>query len=408
MEKEIYQIRKKETSITVTNSSIESIRTKDITKTGCRVYENGFIGVSGIIGEADEELLANEAKDRLSLKIPYTAKPSSDQVLSVNQVKDTTSSKEVLDDLEQILEMARKEYSDFILSNSVKVGEITTTLKNTQNTNLSHTAKCFSLELIAREKNSINIFDTAAVGIWENWDPSLIVKALQDGLGGYRKKLSLPQEKKMPVIFQIDSDNPLLEKFLTELNGNKIGNKASLLSPYIGKAKFNPNFTLFQDRTGALYNPFFDAEGVICKEYQYPFIEKGIVQSGYTDKQIANKFNLPLTGSASAAYDEVPNLGYPPLNIKDSGKTLKELLNGELGLYVIAASGGDFTPDGHYACPVQLAMLTDGEKFLGRVPEFAISGHLFDLFGDDFIGVSKDKPFQGLPSLVVNMNISSH
>ena len=75
---------------------------------------------------------------------------------------------------------------------------------------------------------------------------------------------------------------------------------------------------------------------------------------------------------------------------------------------MLFASGGDFTPDGHYACPVQLAMLTGGEKFLGRVPKFAISGHLFDLFGDDFIGVSKDKPFQGTPSLVVNMNISSH
>ena len=39
--------------------------------------------------------------------------------------------------------------------------------------------------------------------------------------------------------------------------------------------------------------------------------------------------------------------------------------------------------------PVQIGLLTDGEKILGRVPPFTISTNMFDMFGKDFIGVAK-------------------
>jgi len=58
---------------------------------------------------------------------------------------------------------------------------------------------------------------------------------------------------------------------------------------------------------------------------------------------------------------------------------------------IAIASGGDFTPDGKFATPVQVSYLTDGVKLLGRLPELTIKGSLFDFFGRDFIGVSSDK-----------------
>jgi PmbA protein len=407
MEKEFYTIHEKQTSITVTNSAIEAIRNKDITKTGCRVYENGLIGISGIVGEADQDTLLEQAKQNLSLKIPYTADLSSNQQITLNQIEDETSSQQVLADLEEILSIAREKYSDFILSNKVNIEETTTTLTNTKGTHLSHTTKFFLVQLLAREEKSSSIFDTFVFGIWKTWDKFAVLKSIEDALIGYRTEFSLPATKKLPVVFMMSSGTQLLDKFSSDLNGNKIGKDVSTFSPYMGQLKFNENFTLFQDHTGAMFNPFFDAEGVICENYKYPFIEKGVLKAGYTDKQTAAKLNLPMTGSSGSSYDGVPTLAPPTLNIESSGKTLKELLQGEVGLYVIMASGGDFTPDGHYASPVQLAMLTDGEKFLGRVPEFEISSHVFDLFGKDFVGVSQDHPFNGLPALVVNMEITS-
>jgi len=91
----------------------------------------------------------------------------------------------------------------------------------------------------------------------------------------------------------------------------------------------------------------------------------------------------------------VPTLGSPTrdlprLHVASTGKTMKELLDGQKGILVWIASGGDFTPDGHFATPVQLAFLFDGERLVGRLPELSVSSHLNDMLGQDLIGVSSD------------------
>ncbi len=113
-----------------------------------------------------------------------------------------------------------------------------------------------------------------------------------------------------------------------------------------------------------------------------------------------------LTGNASCGYDDVPMLGGCLLNIEKSNKTLKELLDGRLGLVVHVSSGGDFTAAGDYAAPVQLAYLTDGEKLIGRLPECNISGNIFDLLGKDYIGYSKDKDLMDHYMFVTKVKIS--
>ena len=50
------------------------------------------------------------------------------------------------------------------------------------------------------------------------------------------------------------------------------------------------------------------------------------------------------------------------------------------------ASGGDTTPDGHFATPVQMAYLMEDGRLVGRLPELNISGSFFDLLGSDYIG----------------------
>lgn len=91
--------------------------------------------------------------------------------------------------------------------------------------------------------------------------------------------------------------------------------------------------------------------------------------------------------------------------MKESDKTLEELLEGRKGIFVLVASGGDFTPDGNFATPVQLPFLFDGKKFIGRLPELNISSNLFDMFGKDFIGVGKDNLTSLGPSRAVIMEM---
>jgi len=177
----------------------------------------------------------------------------------------------------------------------------------------------------------------------------------------------------------------------------------------MGTDKFHKDLTIWQT-----HNPmdgimeFFDMEGWVNPDYRITLIEKGKILKGYTDKQISAKYNLPYTGCASGSYDSIPKLGGAPLQLKPSEKSLKELLNGELGIYVYISSGGDFTHTGDYGAPVQVAFLTDGEHLLGKLPELNIGSNLFNMFGSDYIGVSKNKIYLHDFShyLVMNMNVS--
>ncbi|SCG81716.1 hypothetical protein DW1_0095 [Proteiniborus sp. DW1] len=72
---------------------------------------------------------------------------------------------------------------------------------------------------------------------------------------------------------------------------------------------------------------------------------------------------------------------------------------------VLIASGGDFTAEGVFGTPVQLAFLTDGERLIGRLPELTISGDVYTMFGDDFIGRSEDKAFVGQKALAINLDV---
>ena len=78
-----------------------------------------------------------------------------------------------------------------------------------------------------------------------------------------------------------------------------------------------------------------------------------------------------------------------------SGKTVRELLAGRLSVIPLMSSGGGYNEKGDYAMPIQNALLSDGEKVLGRLPSFTISGNLFDFYGKDFIGSPCDKPVTG-------------
>lgn len=71
--------------------------------------------------------------------------------------------------------------------------------------------------------------------------------------------------------------------------------------------------------------------------------------------------------------------------------TLGALAPGK-AVYVVIASGGDMTPEGHYARPVQMAYLVENGKLVGRLPELNISGNFFELLGKDYLGTVHGTP----------------
>ena len=51
-------------------------------------------------------------------------------------------------------------------------------------------------------------------------------------------------------------------------------------------------------------------------------------------------------------------------------------------------------------------MLCDGERFIGRLPEFTLRGTIYDMYGKSFIGVSSDKPIFNDKTILMKMDYS--
>jgi PmbA protein len=405
--KEIYTGKDKSTTISIAANKIHSIRAKTITSTGLRIYRDGCMGVAGAQGKADLNLLEQKAGEMLKMKIPYPYEPSRNHRENVARAFTTPRDFNLATETEEIIACITNQFPDILLSHQVSMHEVESSLSNENGLDLRYSDSFIGMGMVFKEKTSANIMDGYFGYGGREYDRNLFTGRFIELLKAFKTKAELPAKPVLPVIFT--TDGSITNKLNAELNGLQIGTGGSLLAPFIGKQKFHQDMTIWQSHNpddGLM--PFFDMEGTVNPSYRVALIENGNILQGYTDKHIAAKYKLPYTGNAGGSYDSIPKITSAFMQFKPSGRTLKELLNGEQGVFVYVSSGGDYTHSGDYGTPVQLAFLTDGENLLGRLPELNIGSNLFRMFGEDFIGVSSNRiyPHDFSHYLVMNMEVS--
>ncbi len=406
--KEIYSIRTTQTSINVSGSRIESVRGKDITKTGLRLYDGGFIGVSGAIGNYRLEDLEKNARSALKAKIEYPYELNSYKIMEIDAAKEIIKDEDFVYEIEEAIEQLGKTHSGFIFSNKINMDNISVSLCNDKGLDLRFKDRAIDVELVFKEKSSASIMD-GFIGFQDRrYDRNDFLSMSDEILSAYKNKVDFT-EGNYPVVFLTIDQTPLL-KFMSDLNGRAFGTGTSLFSGKLEKKLFSKEFTLYNSLNpeDACLMSFFDSEGTTNKNYRYPLIEDGVLKAANTDKKNAALYELPYTGSAVSAFDGTPQPGFPNPMVKASDKTAKELLGGDKGIMVLMASGGDFTPQGDFATPVQLAYFFDGEKLLGRLPELQVSSNVFEMYGSSYRGVSKNVvwPLGGIKSMIMDMKVS--
>jgi len=181
-------------------------------------------------------------------------------------------------------------------------------------------------------------------------------------------------------------------KIIESARSDMFATGSSLFSGKLGQKLFSEDFTMYEDHdpSTALGECFFDAEGTVMPEYRFKIIDKGVFCGVLAAKTEAAVYGLPCSGSAGSEYDGVPMLGSANYTAESSGKTVAELIGDRKAVYIIQAAGGDTTPTGDFAAPVQTSFLVEGGKFVGRLPDIGISGNIFDMFGKNFLGVATD------------------
>lgn len=409
MKKEWIKLTTRETAIKVRNTKVEAIRSKNLVKKGVRVFENGYIGISGCIGDTPNALLEKQAEDNLAVQIeyPYTLETGTVDHRDYNE--NPMDAETLLKHTNQILEVLRTDYPAFDFSETVSLKETEYQFQNTEGVDLLYKDAYYSIGLLLKDKQSANLFDGFLMNAGRQFNPEKFWKSSKDVLKAYETPVALPENTKLPVIFLGDSS---ITGFLNRcLNGESYALGSSLFSGKIGEKLFDERVNVSQYRNPKeVFEPFFDKEGVVLENNQYTLIENGVLKAVYTDKRTASKFNLPHTGAASGSYDSMPTLENTTLKISTDASDLKTALGGQPAILIVINSGGDFTPDGDYASPVQASFLYDGENLLGKLPEFNIRGNLFDLLGKDYVGTFDNQYFYTGDSedqvFVFNMEIS--
>lgn len=388
MKKEFITMRIKESAARVQNSEVTAVRVKDITRKGVRVYQDGKIGIAGVVGDAPEDVLLQGAMQNLNAGIayPYPLTQNLKDHRCYNE--QPMSSQELLEQAEGVLQILQKDYPDFAFSESISSIEQIVQMKNSEGLDLEYKDAVFALSLILKERATANLFDGALFCLTRNFDPDKFWDFNRSFLEAYRNKVELPEGDVLPVFMW---DLSVLQSFLGRaLHGERFARGSSLFSGKLGEQLFAEKVTIELNRDPATrIKPFFDTEGVVIPNDRLALVENGRLTAVLADKKTADTYGLAHTGAATGDYDDPPTIDGAhggSLSFKTDSEDIAAVLQGRPAVFALLCSGGDFTADGSFATPVQVSFLFDGERLVGKLPEFAVRSNLFRMLGEDYIG----------------------
>lgn len=403
MVKEKYIERKKEVNLGLTNGEITSVIKKTVAKSACRVYENGYISIAGTLGEPEDALM-EQAVENLKLQIPYAPEATKGAVREAHEEKGTLSvadSAAFLKEMETTLAILKQEYPQVLFNNKVRIQEIEQELSNDAGTDLKYSDRAVSLEILIKHVESVNVFDDFIAWVCREFDREAFLQAAREQLDAFLNPVELPEAEKLPVIVDSHSMNTFT---IENLDAKQLGLQTSVFNGKLGEKLFHEKFSLLVDRsTDALCTSFFDAEGNTNPEDKCYLVKNGVLVKPYADKKQAAEFGYENTATASGEYDSVPSNSPYCITTEATAASVKELTAGGDAIFISSMSGGDYTADGNYASPVQVAYLYRDGRLVGKLPEFSVTGKLYEMFGEDYIGAANYHTFER--KLVLRMNI---
>jgi len=383
-------------SLKIQNNKIEAVFKSNNTHTGVRVYDNGYIGIGGGIGNLSESDLEKKATDMLKVSIPYPVQPTKNAKKTLDLSNEfSLSDQEFIDTTQKLLDALSKNYPVFSFSQHISLDEYSQSLKNDCGTDLFYKDKLVSINLAIKHKKSLNMFDGMISSVTRGFCLEDAYAACTKNLDAYDNKIDIEPECVMPVIFY---NNELTGFFSQHLNGKLFAAKASAFSDKLGQKLFSDRFSLCINKDSkSNFGCFFDGEGTVLDGNKAYLIKDGVFVSPYASKKVAQELGLGLTASASSVYDSVPDTSPDGMQIVESNSTLDQLLGGKKAILIEIAAGGDYTPQGEFSTPAQIAYLYQDGKKIGRLPQISLSGSVYDLFGKDFIGKATDGPYKNSP-----------
>lgn len=385
-------------------NKIVSFQKNDTVEYSFRVLKDGNIGIHFQVGEMDDATGYALAEENLVRNRPYPYELETG-CRKRDKTERTYSDKELLSIAKEALAHITEKYPQFTLNGSFSLQIEYVGQTNSKGMDYENKDSHIQVSVNYKHKDSTDLQNGFFTIGQRDFSFEKLYEMADNYLGNFEKQADFPEE----AILQSQYYN-FVGNLTGQLDAERLALGASLLSGKLGEKVFSEDFTLIDDDSDETcwHAPFWDGEGCVKENDMRVFIENGVPLLGYSNKRVAEKYNVPHTGNAFRNYEDIPGNGRTNMIIKRSGKTAKELLAGRYSIVIDHAGGGGFNEAGDYVLPVFHAFLCDGEKFLGSLPPFTLSSNLFDMFGKDFIGVGSDQPVFNDKSVLIKVNVSQN
>ncbi|MCM1290100.1 MAG: metallopeptidase TldD-related protein [Corallococcus sp.] len=372
--------------LNIAASQITSMRINDDVENTVRVYDNGTIGVEGRLGgNVDFADMEKAARAKLAQGIAYPETHDHAKTLEIDATKKILNEKDFIKISEKLLARLAKENPEFLFSNKLYLFNSESNYENSDGCRYSYKGNQFVCSLVIKYKGSANIMDENYGCESDYYDEEEICRDVKTKCDAFLRNIPQVTEDEVTVIME---DSPL-NYALGHLSADLYFNKASIFDGKLGEKTFSDKLTVTINRSPdeQINLKFFDTEGVVNDGYKKPVIEKGVIKNLFTCKKSAAQYGVENLGAAGADYVDVPTASARGLTAENSAKSLAEIVKGK-AVYVSVSGGGDMTPSGDVSIPVMVAYLYENGKLLGKLPEFTVSGNLFDMLGKDFAGTT--------------------
>lgn len=370
--------------LNITASKIDSLRINTDTATTVRVYDDGKIGVAGKIGKCDIDELRAEAKANLANGIAYPDIPNPECKREERTKVNILSSEEFVPTMRKLLQRLSDENPSFSFSNKITLNEIETSYKSGE-TEYLYTGNSLEISLCIKYKGSSNIMDEQFGCATNEYNEEEIAHGVKTVCDAFLKKATLPKEDE--AVFVVDEyvASMILNNFVADYYFNHL----SLFDGKLGEKIFNDKCTIFLNKSkDNLSVPFFDAEGVTTADDKVYIVKEGVFENSLANKKQADQYGISAPGVAGATYDSVPTLSAPGFSVCRTVENISDIVGDQPVIYISMTSGGDVTADGTISLPVQAAYVMRNGELTGKLPAFAVTGNVKEIFGENFLGAS--------------------
>jgi len=401
---EVYQSRSLSKPVFFEANRLKQLESNQSTGTALRLWYEGRPGLTVANGPVEAETIVERAIALSKLNHPEEVKLTAGSQVVYPNLGENVSPEKLVEWGKQTIALIRDIYPDVICNGDWECDVETTRLVNTLGLDSHYTdttLSCYTAAEWVRGDDFLSVAD----GQTERGklNPETLAEQIIQRLNWAQSNVEAPSNR-IPILFTSKAADMLWGTLQDALSGKRVLEGASPWVERIDKPVVSKELTLYQDPTAGPYSCPFDDEGTPTTHLV--FIENGILQNFYCDRDTGNQLGTKTTGNGfRPSLSSYPTPGLFNFLIKPGSGNLQELINEmDNGLIVDQMLGGGGGISGDFSINIDLGYRVQNGQVTGRIKDTMVSGNIYTAL-KQLIKLGGDADWNGscyTPSLIVD------